>query len=196
MRAARPHGMQAPALLDLLLLVAEQALDEVFHVPLVLDGDEHSPQLVELFPPQLEGLVPHVLGPIAARADGLDVLARQFIAAFHRLYFLGEDSATWSTEAMAYGFSLGAGTAGLATTHYPGGATLPWYGVDRAAAAPEQQDTRRCVRRCCCCCCEAPEPSDRRWPALCCELEGSSCGAIKGPSSGWNDLPRRDGSRW
>ena len=67
MRAARPHGMQAPALLDLLLLVAEQALDEVFHVPLVLDGDEHSPQLVELLPPQLEGLVPHVLGPIAAR---------------------------------------------------------------------------------------------------------------------------------
>jgi len=78
---------------------------------------------------------------LVALAGGLDVLARQFIAAFHRLYFLGEDNATWSTEAMAYGFSLGAGAAGLETTHYPGGATLPWYAVDRAAAAPTPPTT-------------------------------------------------------
>ncbi|GAB3638756.1 hypothetical protein GCM10027422_43460 [Hymenobacter arcticus] len=73
---------------------------------------------------------------LVALADGLDVLARQFIAAFHRLYFLGDDNATWSTEGMAYGFRLGAGADGLTAAHYPGGAALPWYAVDRAAAAP------------------------------------------------------------
>jgi len=73
---------------------------------------------------------------LVALAPGLDVLARQFVAAFHRLYFLGDDNASWSTEGMAYSFALGAGPDGLATPHYPGGAALPWYAVDRAAAAP------------------------------------------------------------
>jgi len=64
--------MRAPALLDLLLLVAEQALDEVFHVPLVLDGDEHAAELLDLLPAELERLVAHVLRPVPAGGGGQD----------------------------------------------------------------------------------------------------------------------------
>jgi hypothetical protein len=64
-----------------------------------------------------------------------DELARQFVLAFHRLYLLGHDSPSWSTEKMSYAFALGAaGTTGLGTTQHPGGAALPWYAVDRQPA--------------------------------------------------------------
>jgi hypothetical protein len=64
-----------------------------------------------------------------------DRLARQFVLAFHRLYLLGHDSPSWSNENMAYAFALGTdGTQDLGTTHYPGGAALPWYAVDQQLA--------------------------------------------------------------
>lgn len=65
----------------------------------------------------------------------LDEQARQFVLAFHRLYLLGEESTSWSTEDLAYAFTVGtAGATGLGATHYPGGATLPWYAVDQRPA--------------------------------------------------------------
>lgn len=80
----------------------------------------------------------------------LDEQARQFVLAFHRLYLLGEDSTSWSTEDLAYTFTVGtAGATGLGTTHYPGGASLPWYAVDQrpapagTAAAPPAPVSRK-----------------------------------------------------
>ncbi|WP_035562929.1 hypothetical protein [Hymenobacter sp. IS2118] len=76
-------------------------------------------------------------GPATALVGktSLDTQARQFVLAFHRLYLLGEDSTSWSTEDMAYSFTVGtAGATGLGATHYPGGATLPWYAVDQRPA--------------------------------------------------------------
>jgi hypothetical protein len=70
-------------------------------------------------------------------ADGavLDEPARQFVLAFHRLYLLGVESTSWSTEDLAYGFAVGTADAvGLGTAHYPGGASLPWYAVDQQEA--------------------------------------------------------------
>ena len=72
---------------------------------------------------------------LTAMGTVLDRLARHFVLAFHRLYLLGSESPGWSTEDMAYGFGLGtAGPTGLGATHYPGGATLPWYAVDQQTA--------------------------------------------------------------
>nr|GEU80796.1 hypothetical protein [Tanacetum cinerariifolium] len=65
----------------------------------------------------------------------LNTLTRNFILAFHRLYLLGADSSSWSTENMAYSFTTGtAGAVGLGTTHYTGSATLPWFAVDQRSA--------------------------------------------------------------
>ncbi|MGI4742620.1 MAG: hypothetical protein ACRYG7_46270 [Janthinobacterium lividum] len=65
----------------------------------------------------------------------LDEPARQFVLAFHRLYLLGAESTSWSTEDLAYGFAVSTADAvGLGAVNYPGGATLPWYAVDQQAA--------------------------------------------------------------
>lgn len=77
------------------------------------------------------------LAPLTALVSpaALDEQARQFVLAFHRLYLLGEGSTSWSTKDMAYAFTVGAaGATGLGTTHYPGGASLPWYAVDHRPA--------------------------------------------------------------
>ena len=69
-----------------------------------------------------------------AGAGPLNAAARQFVLTFHRLYLLGQDSASWSNERLAYAFTVEAGgTTGLGSDHYPGGATLPWYAVDAQA---------------------------------------------------------------
>jgi hypothetical protein len=69
--------------------------------------------------------------PLAA----LEAAAVRFVGAFHRLYLLGEASDSWSTEAMAYRFAAGAAEGqGLGSTHYEGGAALPWYAVDARPA--------------------------------------------------------------
>ena len=80
----------------------------------------------------------------------LDGPARQFVLAMHRLYLLGAESTSWSTEAMAYRFAVGtAGEAGLGAADYFGGASLPWYAVDQQAApagsppAPSLSPARR-----------------------------------------------------
>ena len=98
--------------------------------------------------PLAQALPTASLAPLTALVSQatLDEQARQFVLTFHRLYLLGEDSTSWSTENMAYAFTVGtAGATGLGTTHYLGGATLPWYAVDQrpapagtpaAAAAP------------------------------------------------------------
>lgn len=84
-------------------------------------------------------------------ADGavLDEPARQFVLAFHRLYLLGAESTSWSTEDLAYKFAVGAADAvGLGAAHYPGGAALPWYAVDQQAAPTGTPSSPAPRRRC------------------------------------------------
>lgn len=82
----------------------------------------------------------------------LDVLARQYVLAMHRLYLLGAEApGTWSSADMAYAFGVGTGGAaqavGLGTTHYPGGGALSWYAVD-ATAAPADNTPATTESRC------------------------------------------------
>ncbi len=101
-----------------------------------LGDSELLAQAIEALPLTQE-LPAASLAPLTALVSRatLDEQARQFVLAFHRLYLLGEDSTSWSTEDMAYAFTVGtAGATGLGATHYPGGATLPWYAVDQCPA--------------------------------------------------------------
>lgn len=77
--------------------------------------------------------------PNSLNLGELDLIARQYVLAMHRLYLLGAEAAgAWAPANLAYSFAVGTSGAaqavGLGTTHYLGGGTLPWYAVDTVTA--------------------------------------------------------------
>lgn len=146
---AYAQATTTPEVLALLALADAPALDgyalyQAFVAPFrqslgtkLADSDQLALALQEQPVAQpLLSTAPEIATRLAAFVSGpdLDSQARQFVLAFHRLYLLGADSTSWSTEAMAYQFTLStAGTVGFGATHYPGGASLPWYTVDQHA---------------------------------------------------------------